>query len=161
MKEIKGITFIELLFFAAAIGIVVFLARPSVVSMWIASNERKAIVLMKTIHEEQLVFSTAYHLDEDSDGTGDFGTIEMLSNSYPSVEVVTTSLTRLADGSASGYIFAIEVDTAGIEDESYVCIASPVSYGTTGVRSFHMDQSGDITATSHDQIPTMWDTPVD
>ena len=144
-KNQKGFSLIELLIVVAIILIIAAIAIPNLMKSKIQANEAAAVETLKTLDTSVVMYSTTYG-----------GFPHALSDMGPSSGGATTSASAdlidsvLATGVKSGYKYAYTPtsnDPAG-NVLSYSIVASPVSPGVTGQRSFFTDQSGTIRSTT-------------
>jgi hypothetical protein len=107
------------------VAIVMAIAIPNLYASRMAANEALALKNMRTIVSAQATYSSSV-------GNGRFGTLE---------DLVKANLIspELASGTLSGYKYKIEVD-----DDSFEATATPVSYSSTGKRSFYACEDGVI-----------------
>jgi hypothetical protein len=97
--------------------------------------EAQTIRALKNLACAQKYAHTIEFFDADSDGHGEYGSLSALAD--------TTSPffdTDLADGDAYGYAFVIRETSEG----QFLAVAEPARYGETGIRTFVMDQNGQI-----------------
>ncbi|MCU0857510.1 MAG: FHA domain-containing protein [Pontiellaceae bacterium] len=98
-------------------------------------NEAKVIRALKNLACSQKYAHTIECFDSDSDGQGEYGTLPVLTETRsPFFD------TDLADGKAYGYEFAIHQTSEG----QFLAAAEPVRHGETGIRTFTINQDGQI-----------------
>ena len=114
-------------------ALVLSLTGCSFSSAKIAGNEAAAIQHLRTIGNAELIYFNSH-------GRKSFGSLQQLAGD----QMIDPAL---ASGEADGYRFVVRL-VAGSEATrpSYEIVATPVSYGTTGNRSFHLAADGQIRA---------------
>jgi prepilin-type N-terminal cleavage/methylation domain-containing protein len=127
MKKNAGFTLIELMIVVAIIAIIAAIAIPNLLRSRLQSNEAAAIGNLRTVNGGE----TAYH-----SANSQYGTYAQLTGANPPFIDNT-----FADGAVKqGYTFgAIALTSA---NQNYTATAVPVTFQTTGNRSFFTDTSG-------------------
>jgi type II secretory pathway pseudopilin PulG len=114
-----------------AFFIVMAIAIPNLLAARRAANEGSTLSQMRTIGSMERVYQA-------TNGNGEFGTLEEL-RSNGSMD------SKLANGTYNGYRFTVRVKHATRDTPaSYEAVATPLSYGDTGIRSFYIDETGVI-----------------
>lgn len=131
---------------AFGLGIVMAITVPNLLASYRAANEGSAIHSLRTLHEAEATFQSTV-------GNGNYGTLEEL-NAANLVDV------KLATGTRNGYTFTVTVDNENLG--SFAVTAVPETYGSTGIRSFYIDETGIIRGADNNGGPsTQMDKPLD
>ncbi len=133
----------ELLIVITVIGIISSIAVPNLMQSRMAGNEASAISLVRNIVSAEMSYSV-------TTGAGKYGTIAVLVANRLVDSVV-------GSGTKDGYTVVV---TPGPGNDTFVVTARPVTYKSTGVRSFYSDASGVIRFTTSDAPPTATDSPL-
>jgi type IV pilus assembly protein PilA len=141
----RGFSLIELLIVVTIILIIAAIAIPKVLSTKIQANETAAIVTLHTLNANALMYSNSYggfpHAISDMGPGGGAGA----APSSAAADLIDSSL---ASGVKGGYKYTLKVeaiDPAG-NVNNYSIIATPVTVGSTGQRSFFTDLSDTVRA---------------
>ena len=131
-----GFSLIELLVVISIILIILFFAVPKMASIQANARETGAISTMKTIYAAQIQYQSTFNkfagsLAQLGPPAGTGGT-----EGPESAGLIAGSL---AAGESSGYVFTLTSTAQG-----YTVSAVPKTFGTTGRRTFYLDQSGVI-----------------
>jgi prepilin-type N-terminal cleavage/methylation domain-containing protein len=83
VKKNEGFTLIELMIVIAIIAIIAAIAIPNLLSARLSANESNAISTLRNLVTSQAQFQSASNVDEDQDGTGEYGSFGELSGLSP------------------------------------------------------------------------------
>ncbi len=149
-KKQKGFSLIELLIVVAIILIIAAIAIPNLLRSRMAANEASAVGSIRTMNTAAISFYSTYGDGFPADITS-IGTTGTGAANCKNAEFIDSVLTS---GTKSGYTFkllpgAVPVTTTPVgcttgNSDGYGVIATPVTVGTTGQRSFCSDGSGVI-----------------
>jgi type IV pilus assembly protein PilA len=136
------------LVFLIPVLIILAIAVPNLYASRRAANEGSAINSLRKIHAAESTYQATA-------GRGDFGNIEDLHGQ-------NLIAAELASGTRHGYRFQVEaVKDTGEGLPGFIAVAVPTDYGSTGKRSFFVDETGVIRAAdSHGMEATKYDPPV-
>jgi prepilin-type N-terminal cleavage/methylation domain-containing protein len=137
-KNERGFSLVELLVVVIIIAIVAAIAIPNLLSSRKAANEASAISSLRTIHSAQATYQATL-----GGNTAYAGAIGGLSAT--GVDLIDD---QLGTGSKSGYTFTV----ASSASQVYCAEAHPTTPGTTGTRSFAVNQQGVIMGAPGDTI---------
>jgi hypothetical protein len=134
--------------FLIPVLIILSIAVPNLYASRRAANEGSAINSLRKIHAAEATYQATA-------GRGDFGNIEDLHRH-------NMIAADLASGTRRGYRFKVEaVKDTGEGLPGFIAVAVPTDYGSTGKRSFFVDETGVIRAAdSQGMEATRHDPPV-
>jgi len=130
-RKRRGFSLIELLIVIAIILIIVTVALPKLNNATRYAHETAAVKAIQTIHTVQVQFNSQYgryattlaELGPPATGAATAAAADLIGND-------------LAQGEKSGYKFTMTGSPGG-----YVINATPITYGSSGSRTFFSDQS--------------------
>jgi len=120
------------------IGIIAAVAVPNLLAARRAANEASAIYTLRQISSAE----TMYYSNFNKYGTLDELTAQNLIDR------------KLGTGTKNGYKFTVELTNDEPNVEGFGAVGVPVTYGTTGVRSFYIDESAIMHAADHAGKPS-------
>lgn len=114
------------------IGLIAAISIPNLLAARRAANEGSTMASLRTIHSAEATYQATA-------GNGSYGTLEQLA---------AQNLIRpeLASGTRNGYRFSVEVTSDLDSEMGFQAVAIPLSYPSSGRRSFFVDESGVIRA---------------
>lgn len=128
------------------IAIIAAIAIPNLLASRIAANEAAAIATLRTVGSAQATYQAMYQK---------FGTLEELA----AAELIDP---RVAGGSRSGYRFTLEITNGVDNSEGFELVAVPMSYKSSGRRSFYLNETMVIRGSDNMGGPsTKNDAPLD
>jgi type IV pilus assembly protein PilA len=129
-------------------GIIAAIAIPNLLAARRAANEGSAMATLRTLHSAEATYQATR-------GEGKYGTLSQLA-----AEGLIDS--RLATGTKNGYNFTVELTTNESNYPGFSVVGVPMTYRSTGVRSFFIDETGVIRAGDNSGGPsTKMDQPLD
>ena len=128
----RGFSLIELLIVIAIILIIITMAVPQYNKVQMNAREIAAITAVQTVRDTQVQYQSQYLRFAKS--LAELGPPPGGGVSTPASAGLIPS--GLASGETGGYKFVVTGDGNG-----YAVTATPITYGTSGSRSFFMDQN--------------------
>jgi type IV pilus assembly protein PilA len=127
----KGFTLMELLIVIAIILVIAAIAVPQMNKQLMSAHEMAAIRQITTIHQAE----TQYYSQFGNYATS-LAQLGPPASGSPGPNAAEIIPKGLADGKASGYIFAVAGTPTG-----YAVTAIPETYNSSGRRTFYSDQT--------------------
>lgn len=146
MKTNKGFTLVELMIVLVIIGIIAAFAIPNLLESQKAGNETSAEKALRTIVDAESNFMKA---DYDNDGKDFCYNLSLLHDTTDGAgNQIALIQSVLAAGTKEGYAYGTlaDYDTSSGTDPKFgfAYFAIPVSYGTSGRRSYIVNHTGTI-----------------
>jgi len=133
----QGFTLIELMIVIAIIAIIAAIAIPNLIEARKGGNESAAIGTLRTIHTAQTMFRDR---DMDRNSQHDY------ANSLGHLGLLQLIDSTLSTGIRQGYVFEMYIPSDPLV--TFACVAYPQSQGKSGDRSFFIDETGVIRAST-------------
>ena len=161
----------DVIYMVPVTGIVAAIAIPGLLRARLSANEAAAMGTLRAFSSAQASFKACTVVDQDQDGTGEYGFIGELSGAYPlrgsgkranPVYTARFHFDKNGIASKSGYYFycylpgknkaigekdwntKVDDDAINNQENRYVIYAWPIKPGNTGRRVFAIDQSGEV-----------------
>ena len=109
-------------------GIIAAIAIPNLLASRRAANEGSAMSSLRTLSSAEMTYQA-------TSGDGKFGTLSELA----AANLIDS---KLATGTKNGYIFTLELTTNELDAPGFEVMGVPMTYGSTGIRSFYIDETG-------------------
>jgi type IV pilus assembly protein PilA len=137
----------ELLIVISIMLILMLIAIPNMLNLTATANETSALQSLRTIHESEIEYETAYPANGFACSLAQLGGVA--SSGPPSAQSAQLLQPDLASGQKSGYTFNITnctKTTVNNQDmyTSFEVTAVPQAIGKTGHNGFCLDMSGEI-----------------
>jgi|SRR5215213_7010338 len=130
------------------VGIVAAVAIPNLLAARRAANEGSAMHSLRTITSAEMVYSSTV-------GEGKYGTLKNLA-----AQGLIDS--ALGTGTKNGYNFTVELTTDEMNYQGFTVVGVPVTYRSTGTRSFYIDETAVMRGADNSGGPsTKMDQPLD
>lgn len=102
----KGFTLIELMIVVAIIAIIAAIAIPAFLRARITANEGAAVATLKSIFTSEGLFQSGIIVDENQNGSGEYGTLGELTGAYTRQTTATGTAAATGPGQVQAFITA-------------------------------------------------------
>ena len=140
----RGFSLIELLIVIAIILVIITVAVPPYQRAQTLAREMAASKAVQTIQTDEVIYQSQY--GHFASSLRELGPPDAGPSSAAAAGLISGAL---ASGALGGYKFTL----TGTAD-TYAIAASPVAFGSSGVKSFYLDQSGILRATEVQESAT-------
>jgi prepilin-type N-terminal cleavage/methylation domain-containing protein len=138
MKKNSGFTLIELMIVVAIIAIIAAIAIPNLLRSRMSANEAGATGAVRTISTGEAGFQAAGIVSDAVTGIAEYGDLtELGAGTTPFIDQT------LALGTKQGYNF-VATPALAVGVASYTATAQPGVPGSSGIKTFFVDESGVI-----------------
>lgn len=167
-------------------GVTAAIAIPGLLRARMKANEAAAIGTLRSLVSAQAQFQRACEVDQDGDGTGEYGFLQELAGitflrgkqkalEYGYLSKSIGMVNERGVVSKSGYYFCcylpgkdkaileklgqqeVNQDAANSQENYFIVYAWPIEYGKTGNRAFAVNQAGEVVACW--KRYSLWDMP--
>ncbi|MFQ5506836.1 MAG: type IV pilin protein, partial [Planctomycetota bacterium] len=167
-----GFTLVELLIVVSFIAILASITVPNLISSRARASEAVIVQLLKTLNTGQQLLVSRGVLDLNKNATAEYGFIGELAGirplrgvgeylDPPSLNASVGSIDPKGFGTKGGYVYRLYLPDAsgvgvpetaallatvdpGLSESYFTVLAWPATYGSSGQRTFFMNQSGEI-----------------
>lgn len=150
---------------ASASAILSAVAVPNLTALRTDAGEKQVTETLHAIHAAQAAFKSARHIDEDSDGEGEYGTLGELTgalalrNERPALDpaLLASTLRPGPDGLAHVGEYVVRIDLSNrltrrieFDEREFTAYAWPARADSLFRRAFAIDANGQVRVTDND-----------